>query len=69
MNGYLLPKSAAYMPFLMGLRMLTDYLNNDIYYSTNYPEHNFDRANNQLTLYKSAIAFEPEMTNLVSTPI
>jgi len=34
----------------MGLRFLTDFLNDDVYYKTNYSHHNFDRAQNQFTL-------------------
>ncbi len=37
----------------MGLRFLTDFLNNDIYYKTNYTNHNLDRALNQFTLLQS----------------
>lgn len=36
--------------YMQALRFLTDYLNGDTYYRTNYPEHNFDRALNQFTL-------------------
>jgi hypothetical protein len=35
---------------MQALRFLSDYLNGDIYYKINYPEHNFNRAKNQLTL-------------------
>jgi len=38
------------MPFIMGLRFLTDFLNDDVYYKTNYEHHNFDRSKNQYTL-------------------
>ncbi len=48
-----LPLAAKTMIFIMALRFLTDYLNNDIYYKTQYPEHNFDRAKNQFKLIKS----------------
>ncbi len=48
----LLPKSLQVLPFIMGLRFLTDYLNDDIYYKTKYAKHNFDRAANQFTLVK-----------------
>ena len=48
----LLPLSIKMMPFIMGVRFLTDYLNNNIYYKTNYENHNFDRAINQFTLVK-----------------
>jgi thiamine kinase-like enzyme len=45
--------AAKTMIFIMGIRFLTDYLNNDIYYKTNYPEHNLDRAKNQFKLIES----------------
>jgi hypothetical protein len=61
----MLPRTVAYMPFLMGLRMLTDYLNNDIYYTTQYEQHNFDRAANQLTLFMSGVELLNEMNNIV----
>ena len=40
------------MPFIMGLRFLTDFLNDNIYYKTSYLHHNYDRANNQFTLVR-----------------
>ncbi|QTE24014.1 phosphotransferase enzyme family protein [Polaribacter cellanae] len=48
-----LPLAAKTMIFIMALRFLTDYLNNDVYYKTNYPEHNLDRAKNQFKLIES----------------
>jgi len=45
-----LPISIKILPFIMGLRFLTDFLNDDVYYKTNYSHHNFDRAQNQFTL-------------------
>lgn len=54
-----------YMPFLMGLRMLTDYLNNDIYYRIHYEEHNFDRASNQLKLYENGMEQLVEIENII----
>ena len=62
----MLARTVAYMPFLMGLRMLTDYLNNDIYYTTQYDQHNFDRASNQITLYMSGVNLLDEMNNIVN---
>jgi Ser/Thr protein kinase RdoA (MazF antagonist) len=38
------------MIYMQAFRFLTDYLNGDVYYKINYPEHNFERAKNQLTL-------------------
>ena len=46
----LLPLSVKTMIFIMGLRFLTDFLNNDLYYKTEYEHHNLDRAANQFTL-------------------
>jgi hypothetical protein len=45
-----LPLGAKTIIFIMGLRFLTDYLNNDIYYKAEYSEHNLDRAKNQFKL-------------------
>lgn len=61
----MLPRTAAYMPFIMGIRMLTDYLNNDIYYTTQYEQHNYDRAANQITLFMSGVALLNEMNTIV----
>lgn len=36
------------MLFMQGLRFITDFLNNDIYYKISYPEQNLNRALNQL---------------------
>lgn len=40
------------MTFIMGIRFLTDYLSNDIYYKTTHETHNLERANNQIQLIK-----------------
>lgn len=48
-----LPLAVKTMIFIMGLRFLTDYLNNDVYYKIKYPEHNLDRAKNQFKLLES----------------
>ncbi len=50
-----LPLGVKTMIFIMGLRFLTDYLNNDIYYKIKYPKHNLDRAKNQFKLLQSFI--------------
>ena len=36
--------------FMQSLRFITDYFNNDIYYSISYSEHNMNRAINQMEL-------------------
>jgi thiamine kinase-like enzyme len=39
--------------FELGLRFFTDYLNNNVYFKINYPEHNLSRALVQFQLVKS----------------
>ncbi len=41
---------AKYMCLIIGLRFLTDYLNGDVYYPTQYENHNLIRARNQFRL-------------------
>ena len=48
----LLPMGAKMMTYECGIRFLTDYLNGDIYFHTNYPEHNLDRCRTQFELVK-----------------
>lgn len=62
-----LPLGAKTMIFIMALRFLTDFLNGDIYYKTEYPEHNFDRAKNQFKLIESLSEKykEMEVSNMV----
>ena len=48
-----LPLAAKTITFIMGLRMLTDFLNNDKYYKTAYKLHNLDRTKNQFKLVDS----------------
>jgi len=38
------------MIYMQALRFLTDYLNDDVYYGAQYPEHNRNRAANQFML-------------------
>lgn len=40
------------LPLILGIRFLTDYLNNDIYFKVNYEHHNLDRAKNQFALFQ-----------------
>ena len=46
----LFAESGRTIAFIMALRFLTDYLNGDIYYRTDYAEHNLVRARNQIRL-------------------
>ena len=47
-----LPVGAKLMTLEVGMRFLADYLNGDVYFKTKYPQHNLDRARNQLHLVK-----------------
>ncbi len=42
----LLPLSTVLMPFIHGLRALTDYLNGNIYYKVSYQKQNLIRSKN-----------------------
>ena len=45
-----LPFASKLMTLECGMRFLGDYLNGDVYFRTEYPEHNLDRARTQLKL-------------------
>lgn len=46
----LLPFGAKLMTYECGIRFLTDYLNGDVYFKTDYPEHNLVRCRTQFAL-------------------
>ena len=46
----LLPFSAKLMTYECGIRFLGDYLNGDVYFRIDYPEHNLDRCRTQFKL-------------------
>ena len=46
-----LPYAAALFPYMQCVRFLWDYISGDKYWKCKYPDHNFDRANNQLHLF------------------
>lgn len=49
----LLAESGRTITQIMAVRMITDYLNGDVYYKIDYPEHNIVRARTQIALIKS----------------
>ena len=61
-----LPWAAAMFPFMQAVRFLADYLNGDTYYKTQYPEHNLNRAKNQLTLFEDVMEKMPAMEAFMS---
>lgn len=54
-----------FMIYMQALRFITDYLNNDVYYGSAYPEQNFYRAANQIQLLKLLIQNEDKLNNIV----
>jgi hypothetical protein len=58
--------SAKVMTFIIGLRFLTDYLNNDIYFDTKFDNHNLIRARNQFRLASLIEENLEEMNNIVA---
>lgn len=49
--------SGMIMLYMQGIRFLADYLSNDTYYKIDYPEQNFNRAWNQVTLLEKLEEF------------
>ena len=50
----------------IGIRFLTDYLDGDLYFRTEYPEHNLVRARNQLKLAQSIDEKLPRMQRYIN---
>jgi Ser/Thr protein kinase RdoA (MazF antagonist) len=57
--------SGQFMIYMQGLRFLSDYLNDDIYYPTKYPEHNLNRAKNQLILLEDLERKKVELEEVI----
>ena len=55
-----------FMIYMQALRFLTDYLNDDSYYGAAYPDHNYMRAKNQLTLLTRLLEKENKFTRTVT---
>lgn len=51
-----LPLGIVFMPFIHGLRALTDYLNNDQYYKVSYADQNLDRSLSLFDFSKKALS-------------
>jgi Ser/Thr protein kinase RdoA (MazF antagonist) len=52
--------------YMQALRFLTDYINNDIYYSIKYEDQNKVRAGNQIVLLKQFIEKEDRLTRIAT---
>ncbi|XHR92111.1 phosphotransferase enzyme family protein [Mucilaginibacter sp. UC70_90] len=58
--------SGKLMIYMQGLRFLTDFLNNDIYYGAQYEGHNLIRAKNQFKLLEGYINAEPVFNEIIT---
>lgn len=58
--------SGLLMTYMQALRFVTDFLNNDIYYQTSFPEQNLNRALNQLILLERLEDFLREEVGFVA---
>jgi Ser/Thr protein kinase RdoA (MazF antagonist) len=61
----LLPWGAVFMPFIHGLRALTDYLNDNIYYKVSYENQNLDRCLSLFDFTNKALLEIDYMTQIV----
>ncbi|MEO7393666.1 MAG: aminoglycoside phosphotransferase family protein, partial [Chitinophagaceae bacterium] len=59
--------SGKFMIYMQGMRFLTDYLNNDIYYGAKYKNHNLVRAGNQFTLLQKLTDKETELQQRIAS--
>ncbi len=62
----LLPFGAVLMPFLHGIRALTDYLNGNLYYKVAYENQNLDRCLSLFNFTQKALEEVPYMQNVIS---
>lgn len=62
-----LPYAVALFPFMQSVRFLWDYISGDHYWKCKYPEHNLDRARNQMQLYKEVRAHDEMMKQFIAT--
>ncbi len=58
--------SGKLMIYMQGLRFLTDFLNDDVYYGAQYPGHNLVRAKNQFKLLNEYTQAEPSFKLVIA---
>ena len=62
----LLPTGAWMMTLECGIRFLADYLNGDVYFKCEYPEHNLVRARTQFKLVQQMEEYQDQMQAIVA---
>lgn len=60
-----LPTSCILMPFMHGIRALTDYLNGNIHYKVSYPEQNLDRCKSLFQFAKLTLQKQTEIKAII----
>ncbi len=60
------PMGAVVITLETGIRFLTDYLDGDVYFRTEYPQHNLDRARNQFAIVADLERKMPELERIVA---
>ncbi|MDH5397249.1 MAG: aminoglycoside phosphotransferase family protein [Cyclobacteriaceae bacterium] len=60
-----LEKGVAVVTYIQVLRFLADYLNGDIYYKIDYPDHNLNRTRNQIKLLESILGYKQQINELL----
>ena len=63
----LLPYAVELFPFMQSVRFMWAYILGNDYWKWNYPEHNLDRARNQLRLYQEVCRHEEMMTEFIGS--
>jgi len=58
--------SGKFMIYMQALRFITDYILDDVYYHTAYPEHNFVRGGNQIALLRSYLKNESAFEEILN---
>lgn len=61
----MLPEGGYIITLETGIRFLADYLDGDVYFHTDYPDHNLIRARTQLKLVAEMEAYMPELREFV----
>ncbi|WP_412468355.1 phosphotransferase enzyme family protein [Pedobacter sp. KLB.chiD] len=57
--------SGKFMIYMQAVRFITDFLNGNIYYKTNYPGQNLVRGLNQIDLLNKYVAKQPEFEEMI----
>lgn len=60
---------ALLLPYMQGVRFLTDYIDGDLYYKIHYPEHNLVRTKTQIKLVQDMEAREEELRGLLNESV